>query len=49
MQRSGYATDPAYADKLARVIQTVARHAGAQRPVAAQLPAAIVDNHSTSV
>jgi len=50
MQRAGYATDPHYAEKLARTIQTVTRHTSAQpsavTPV--QVRTRPADNRSTA-
>jgi len=49
MQRAGYATDPAYADKLARTIRTVARHGDNARPtVTAQVAPAAADKLPTT-
>jgi flagellar protein FlgJ len=49
MQKAGYATDPAYADKLARAIHTVARHAAlAGPPLVAQVSPAPADNGNTA-
>jgi flagellar protein FlgJ len=49
MQRAGYATDPAYADKLARTIRTVARHVDdARSTVTAQVSPATADKLSTT-
>jgi flagellar protein FlgJ len=49
MQKAGYATDPAYADKLARTIRTVARHVDDARPtVTAQVKPAAADKLSTT-
>ena len=43
LQRAGYATDPAYADKLTRAIQLVTRHTGGTAPATPQVMAAAAD------